>query len=119
MSAPNSEAEKSSGQNNLAALRLPRKIVNIICDHVSNNTIKKLRVICRFYAATAALRLDRVFISANLHNVEVFNAIADHEVFRAQITDIIWDDALLHEGPPAPRDEVKAYYAEDDDYEHY
>jgi hypothetical protein len=49
--------------------------------------------------------------------VEVFNAIADHEVFRAQITDIIWDDALLHEGPPAPRDEVKAYYAEDDDSE--
>ncbi|TGJ78375.1 hypothetical protein E0Z10_g10389 [Xylaria hypoxylon] len=39
--------------------------------------------------------LDRVFISANPRNIEVFKAISNHDVYRAQITEIVWDDALL------------------------
>jgi len=116
MSSPNSEAEDSSGQNNPAALRLLPEIVKKICDHVPNGTIKNLRLTCRFYSAMAALRLDRVFVSANPRNVEVFTAIATDALFSAEITEIIWDDALLYAGPPIPRGEIEAYYASDDDY---
>jgi hypothetical protein len=92
--------------------------VKIIVDQVPNSAIKNLRLTCRSYSETAALRLDRVFISANTRNVEVFTAIANHDVFRAQITEIIWDDALLYVRPKL-RDKVEAYYGSDDDYEDY
>lgn len=114
MSSPSLEAKKS-GKSCPAAFRLPPEIVKTICEHTSNSTIKNLRLTCRFFLTTAALRLDRVFISASSRNLEVFKAIADHEVLRTQITEIIWDDALLYEGPLVPRDESEAYY--DDDYD--
>lgn len=98
------------------ALRLPPEIVKIIVDH--NSTIKNLRLRCRFFLQRVALRLDRVLISANPRNVEIFTAIANHEVFRAKITEIIWDDALLSVRP-VPRNEVEAYYGSDDEYQDY
>lgn len=102
-----------------AALRLPREIVATICDLVDNKTIKSLRLTCHFYLQTAVLRFGRVFISANPLNVEVFKAVASHETFRNQITEIIWDDATLSEGPRVPQNEVEAYYTEDeDDYDY-
>jgi hypothetical protein len=41
------------------------------------------------------LRINRVFISANPRNIEVARAIADHEIYRRGIVEIIWDDSLL------------------------
>lgn len=94
MASPNPDTEESPSNTN-PALRLPPEILKIIVDQVPNSNIKNLRLTCRFYSQTVALRLHRVFISANPRNVEVFTAIANHDVFRAQITEIIWDDALL------------------------
>ena len=115
MSYPNPDDGLSLRQNN-PACQLPPKIVKIIVDQVPNSTIKNLRLTSRYYSETAALRLNRVFISANPRNVEVFAAIANHEVFRAQITEIIWDDALLYVRPE-PHNEVEGDYGSDDDYE--
>ncbi|OBT46431.1 hypothetical protein VE00_03309 [Pseudogymnoascus sp. WSF 3629] len=115
MASPNPATADSPRQSNSAFL-LPPKIVKTIVDLAPNSTIKNLRLTCRFYSQTAALRLNRVFISANPRNVEVFTAIANHEVFRAKITEIIWDDALLYVRP-VPGDEEEAYYASDDEYE--
>ena len=50
-------------------------------------------------------RIDRVFLSANVRNVEVFRAIADHEIFRKGVTEVIWDDALLAESNEQYEDE--------------
>lgn len=60
------------------------------------------------------LGLDRVFVSANTRNVEVFTTIAARVLFRAKITEIVWDNALLHSSLPIPGDEIDAYYASDD-----
>jgi hypothetical protein len=94
-----------------AMLQLPPEILKIIVDQSPNSSIKNLRLTCRFFFETVPLRLTRVFISANPRNVEVFTAIANHEVFRTRITEIIWDDALLH-GRLVPRDDD---YGSDDD----
>jgi hypothetical protein len=50
----------------------------------------------------AHLRLKRVFLSANLRNIEVLRAIADHEVLRHNIVEIIWDDVRLIDHGPSP-----------------
>lgn len=97
-----------------SALRLPLEIVETICHQLSNKDIKHLRLTCRFYSETAALRLARVFISANPLNIEVFSAIARHESFRHLVTEIIWDDATLYEVPAQ-----KALEWEDDNPEYY
>ncbi|KFX85838.1 hypothetical protein V490_09380 [Pseudogymnoascus sp. VKM F-3557] len=95
-------------------LQLPPEILKIIIQQVPNSTIKNLRLTCRFFLETVPLRLNRVFISANPRNVEVFTAIANHEVFRTKITEIIWDDALLH-SRLVPRDDD--YVSDDDCYD--
>ena len=48
--------------------------------------------------------IDRVFISANSLNLQVFRAIADSETFRHNVTEIIWDDARL---PEEPEDDIE------------
>ncbi|KAI0483664.1 hypothetical protein F4859DRAFT_473725 [Xylaria cf. heliscus] len=76
-------------------VRLPWELSALIYSYLSNRDIKNLRLVSSFFERTAPLRLDRVFISANPRNIEVFEAISQHEVYRAQITEIVWDDALL------------------------
>lgn len=99
------------------ALCLPVEIVRTICDLLDNRTIKNLRLTCGFYSQSATLRLGRVIISANLRNIEVFKAVANHESLRLQVTEIIWDDATLYEGPRMPREDEEAYYPGDDDFD--
>ncbi|KAH7108622.1 hypothetical protein B0J13DRAFT_579688 [Dactylonectria estremocensis] len=77
--------------------RLPAELLGLILDQLSNSQRKSLRLVCRFLRDTASLRLNRVFISANPRNIEVLRAIADHEAFRNDVTEIIWDDARLGE----------------------
>lgn len=76
-------------------LRLPNEILDAIASHLSNRDIKQLRLTCRSLCEKAHLRLSRVFISANPRNIEVLYSIANHEKFRMNVTEIIWDDATL------------------------
>ncbi len=87
----------SPAQGKTLVLQLPVEIVKWICVYLPNRELKTLRLTCTFFSATVSLHIDRVFLSANPRNVEVFQAIANHEVFRAQVTEIVWDDALLIE----------------------
>ncbi len=47
-----------------------------------NRDIKSLRLVYRGLHSAIPLRLTRVFLSANPLNIEVFRAVADHDVFR-------------------------------------
>lgn len=78
---------------------LPAEIATAISLHLPNRDIKSLRLTCRALCVTSQLRLDRVFLSANPLNIEVFRSIADHKVLRKQIVEIIWDDARLRDEP--------------------
>lgn len=59
-----------------------------------------------------------MLISANSRNLEVSTAIACHETFRHQITEIIWDDANIDEGPLTDRgmDDDVHLECDNDDY---
>ncbi|KAI0184852.1 hypothetical protein EV127DRAFT_443142 [Xylaria flabelliformis] len=83
----------------LPLIRVPGEISLLIYSHLSNRDIKNLRLVSSFFERTACLRLARVFISANPLNIEVFEAISQHDRYRAQVTEIIWDEALLDPGP--------------------
>ncbi|KAL6885424.1 hypothetical protein GGI43DRAFT_304672 [Trichoderma evansii] len=74
---------------------LPPEIIGSILSSLNNRAIKNLRLTCRKFAAIAELRIDRVFLSANPLNIEVFRAIADHDILRHKIVEIIYDDARL------------------------
>ncbi|KAL7949191.1 hypothetical protein V8C42DRAFT_362574 [Trichoderma barbatum] len=63
--------------------------------HLDNGSIKSLRLTCRLFG-TIELRISRVFLSANPLNIQVFRSIADHDVYRQGITEIIYDDARLY-----------------------
>ncbi|KAK8021912.1 hypothetical protein PG990_007050 [Apiospora arundinis] len=76
-------------------LNLPTEILSEICSQLADRDIKTLRLICSRLTALVPLRLDRVFLSANPRDVEVFNAIAAHDVLRQQVVEMVWDDALF------------------------
>ncbi|KUL84067.1 hypothetical protein ZTR_07439 [Talaromyces verruculosus] len=82
---------------------LPAELVGLIVSFLPNRDIKNLRLTCPTLGQMAQLRLGRVFLSANPLNIEVFRAIADHEEFRHNIVEIIWDDARLIEHAPERR----------------
>uniref|UniRef100_A0A0D2YE86 F-box domain-containing protein n=1 Tax=Fusarium oxysporum (strain Fo5176) TaxID=660025 RepID=A0A0D2YE86_FUSOF len=80
-------------------LQLPQEIQNDIYSVFEADDIKNLRVTCSAFHEALPLHFDRVFISANSLNIDVFNEIASHETFRHQVSEIIWDDARLRMGP--------------------
>ncbi|KAI0888792.1 uncharacterized protein GGS22DRAFT_184370 [Annulohypoxylon maeteangense] len=61
----------------------------------------------------ARLRLSRVFLSPNPRNIEVFRAIADHEAFRKDIVEIVYDDARLTRPPVLPQRGTYEYEPEE------
>lgn len=79
-------------------LQLPPELSSTIPSYLSNRDIKSLRLTCKALCAIAPLHLDRVFLSANPRNIEVLRAIADHQVLRKGVVEIVWDDARLKEG---------------------
>ncbi|KAJ8119994.1 hypothetical protein O1611_g10480 [Lasiodiplodia mahajangana] len=93
----------------LQLTRIPVELVIKIASYLPNRDIKNLRLTCIFLRNTVTLRLSRVFLSANPRNVEVFRAVADHDLYREAVTELIWDDALM--GP----DIQDASYNYDDD----
>lgn len=76
-------------------LKLPIEILNSVVSHLPNHGIKNLRLTCHRLHGLASLRLGRVFLSANPRNIQVFAAVAQHDEFRKQVTEIVWDDARL------------------------
>ncbi|KAG8668261.1 hypothetical protein FPOAC2_07551 [Fusarium poae] len=75
--------------------RLPNELTNIIFNLLPNRDIKNLRLTCHCLNQRAPLRFNRVFVSANPLNIEVFLAIAHHDTFRHQVKELIWDDATF------------------------
>ncbi|KAF0634883.1 hypothetical protein FPSE5266_02399 [Fusarium pseudograminearum] len=94
-------------------LRLPGELHNTIRALLSAVDIKNLRATCSTLAKTFPLRFDRVFISANSLNIEVFLAVANNEIFRHQVTEIIWDDAPFRTGPNVEEEERQGREPED------
>ncbi|KAJ5570874.1 hypothetical protein N7535_004534 [Penicillium sp. DV-2018c] len=78
---------------------LPLELWSCIASYLSNADIKSLRLTCKQFNNTVPLRLNRVFLSANPLNIEVFRNIASHDKFRHQVNEIIWDEARLQRGP--------------------
>lgn len=74
---------------------LPIEVLVNIANRLENGDIKNLRLACKLLASASTLRISRVFLSANPLNVKVFRAIADHEGFRHDVLEIIYDDARL------------------------
>ncbi|KAK7408877.1 hypothetical protein QQX98_008938 [Neonectria punicea] len=81
----------------------PLLYIVAIASHLPNRDIKSLRLTCTILSQCVLLRVDRVFLSANPLNVEVFRAIADHETYRKTVVELIWDDACLDMPPEPPR----------------
>ncbi|KLO81397.1 Uncharacterized protein LW93_8106 [Fusarium fujikuroi] len=77
----------------------PNELLGSLCGLLCNRDIKSLRLTCRTLGDKSYLRFDRVFISANPRNVEVLLAVANHDVFRHRVREIIWDDTLLRKIP--------------------
>ncbi|KAF5677451.1 hypothetical protein FCIRC_6723 [Fusarium circinatum] len=78
---------------------LPNELLGSICSLLCNRDVKSLRLTCRALRDKSYLRFDRIFISANPCNVDVLLAVANHDIFRHRVKEIIWDDTLLREIP--------------------
>ncbi|KAK8022665.1 hypothetical protein PG993_013432 [Apiospora rasikravindrae] len=99
---------------------LPPELHNLVLANLSNRERKRLRLTCSRLRDKTPLHITRVFLSANERNVDVFRAIANHDVYRAQITDLIWDDAILPAHDVVQDDEdYGLQYDPDDFFERY
>ncbi|KAJ5926554.1 hypothetical protein N7516_008327 [Penicillium verrucosum] len=78
---------------------LPFELWGCISSYLSNSDIKNLRLSCVQFRNASILRIDRVFLSANPLNVQVFRCIAGHDKFRHGVTEIVWDEARFARGP--------------------
>ncbi|KAK2687685.1 hypothetical protein QWA68_013437 [Fusarium oxysporum] len=78
---------------------LPNELLGSICALLCNHDIKSLRLTCRALGDKSYLRFDRVFISPNPRNIDFLLAVANHDVFRHRVKEIIWDDAVLRRIP--------------------
>lgn len=75
--------------------RLPVELLAAVLWFLPGRDIKKLRLTSKSVCSKTPLRLRRVFLSANPRNIEVLRAVADHDVLRHGVSEIILDDALL------------------------
>lgn len=96
---------------------LPIELVGSVCDLLCNRDIKSLRFTCRALENKSTLRFNRVFISANPRNVDVLLGVANHNVFRHSVKEIIWDDSVLPEIPRRNSDEPRGYRADENENE--
>ncbi|PTD07818.1 hypothetical protein FCULG_00005333 [Fusarium culmorum] len=85
----------------------------MIFSYLDRGDMISLRATCSTLERVVPCNIDRVFISANSLNIQVFRAIADSELHRHKITEIIWDDARLPEVPEY--EEVTSSDDDDDD----
>ncbi|RGP77500.1 hypothetical protein FLONG3_4419 [Fusarium longipes] len=76
----------------LNLLCLPVEILNQIISNLLNIDIKNLRQTCIYLKDIARPRINRLFLSTNLQDIQVFTAVVDHEIYRHRVTEIIYDD---------------------------
>lgn len=94
---------------------LPPELIENLVNHLDNRSIKNLRLTCRLFR-TIKLRISRVFLSANPLNIHVLRSIADHDVYRQGITELIYDDARLchsradHSNNALPEDVSRMFF---------
>ncbi|ROT38193.1 hypothetical protein SODALDRAFT_312748 [Sodiomyces alkalinus F11] len=96
--------------------RIPNEVFQDIISYLPNSDIKNLRLVCRFFRNKVSSQLERVFLSANPLNIQVLRNIADHDIFRHGVVEIIWDDARL-ERPSRTGDDGDDDHDDDDDDE--
>lgn len=88
-------ASVSDHENRQYLQTLPPELLLLVFSLLPNRDIKNIRQTCKYLCDAAPLRLTRVFLSPNPHNIQVFNAIAEHDAYRLSIVEIIYDDARL------------------------
>ena len=71
---------------------LPAEILSQIISNLPNIDIKNLRQTYICFKDIARPRINRLFLSTNLKDIQVFRAVADHEFYRYEVTEIIYDD---------------------------
>ncbi|PNP75822.1 hypothetical protein FNYG_10900 [Fusarium nygamai] len=91
---------------------LPAELLNQVLCELHNIDLKNLRQTCTYIKGATHLRLNRLFLSPNLRDIEVFRAVADHGTFRLQVTEIIYDDARFD---AAHEMECPSWYDEEKD----
>jgi hypothetical protein len=91
---------------------LPAEVLNQVFYQLHNIDLKNLRQTCTYFKDATPLHLNRLFLSPNLRDIEVFRAVADHESFRLQVTEIIYDDARFN---PDHKIECPSWYDEEND----
>ncbi|EXK82731.1 hypothetical protein FOQG_13005 [Fusarium oxysporum f. sp. raphani 54005] len=87
-------ADQSRGSLGLLS-GLPHELLSEVINGLPNADIKNLRLTCSFLGTNVLPRLNRAFISTNPRDIEVFTLIANHDVFRFKITEIIYDDSRI------------------------
>ncbi|RBR19252.1 hypothetical protein FVER53590_06002 [Fusarium verticillioides] len=81
-------------RRNLGLLeRLHLEILHQVIYTLPNADIKNLRLTCSYLGNISLPRFSRTFISANPRDIEVFTLIANHDIFRLKVTEIIYDDS--------------------------
>ncbi|CAG8379394.1 unnamed protein product [Penicillium salamii] len=93
------EAVSTTAMTSTGQIALPLELWQQITSYLTTRDIKSMRLAAKQFSNAVELPLQRVFLSPNPLNIAVFRAVADHEKFRHQVTEIIWDDARLARGP--------------------
>ncbi|PTB37181.1 uncharacterized protein TrAFT101_010915 [Trichoderma asperellum] len=73
---------------------LPWELIQNVVSYLDNRSIKSLRLTCRLFSGLK-LRINRVFISPHSVDILAFYAIADSDVYRHDIVEIVYDDAFV------------------------
>ncbi|KAM0268527.1 hypothetical protein ACHAQH_009966 [Verticillium albo-atrum] len=86
-------------------VQLPTELLDTVLFSLPNRDLKNLRLACKSVQATIPLRFGRVFISPHPRDIEVFEAVAQHDALRQQVTEIIYDDARFMDPFPLTEEE--------------
>ncbi|KAJ4128215.1 hypothetical protein NW768_008503 [Fusarium equiseti] len=105
----------SSAETRVYLFHLPAELYRKIASYLRKDSLKNLRATCSALNKITPFIIDRVFISANSLNLQVFRAIADSETFRHNVTEIIWDDARLPEETEDEIERTRFQYIGDED----
>jgi hypothetical protein len=73
---------------------LPVEVLEMITSNLENGDIKNLRLTSTL-GFTIRLHIKRVYLSANPLNIKVLKTIADNDLYRNGVRELIWDDSYL------------------------
>ncbi|KAM0252747.1 hypothetical protein ACHAP5_001042 [Fusarium lateritium] len=73
---------------------LPVEVLDMIASNLENGDIKNLRLTSTLGFAIR-LHIKRVYLSANPLNIKMLETIADSELHRYGVRELIWDDSYL------------------------